>query len=87
MTLLSALDHGAIDRRLAHHQCVWCGTPLHDQHPSDEYCCSEHQVAWHRWTNGHPLTDTHTRPSLIEQMTHEYEQRTYPHTHTDQHTD
>lgn len=86
MTLLSALDQAAVDRRLVHHQCVWCGTPLHHQHPSDLYCTADHQTAWHRWVNGHALEADTRRPSLIEQMTREYEATMRTHG-IDPHTD
>jgi hypothetical protein len=74
MTLLSALSQATAQARMDNHQCVWCGTTLGTHHVDDTFCTSDHQVAWHRWTNGHPLAAATATPSLIEQMTREYEQ-------------
>lgn len=79
MTNVSALPQDATDRRLAHHQCVWCGTNLDTHHVDDTFCTAEHQTAWHRWINGHALEAGTTRPSLIDQMTREYEQAAHLH--------
>lgn len=86
MTFVSASPQGTEQARLDHHQCVWCGTTLGPQHVDDTFCCFDHQGMWHRWRNGHALEASTTRPSLIEQMTREYEQA-LAHTNPDIATD